>query len=496
MTSHYINGVFCEGKSETAFSIYNPTEGKVLKKIKFANDDQIYETIAKAKHAFESWSATPPLKRARHFFTLKNLIEESKQELAELVSKEHGKLVPDALGSIQRGLEIVEYACAIPELLKGNYSENVSSGIDSYSIRQPLGVCIGITPFNFPVMIPLWLSVMSIACGNTFILKPSEQTPSASLFIAKLFEKAGFPKGVFNVLQGDKNTVEKLIIAEDVKAVSFVGSSAIAHDVYKLSSNHGKRCQALGSGKNHLVVMPDANIDQVTEALVGSAYGSAGERCMAISVAIAVTDAVADSLVKKLKSRITQIKLGTGSDNQAEMGPLVTEKHYNRVSNYIEKGIEEGAALISDGRSLSHPTYKNGYFMGATLFDHVKPSMSIYQDEIFGPVLAIVRADTYQEALKLVTDHPFGNGASIFTQNGSIAHHFSHHAPIGMIGVNVPIPVPAAFHSFGGWKKSLFGDHNVYGNESIRFYTRIKTITTRWTGQENESAAFHMPKTA
>ena len=409
-----------------------------------------------------------------------------------MITSEHGKVLSDAKGEIARGLEVVEFACGIPQLLKGDYTEQVGTGIDSYSVRQPLGVCVGITPFNFPVMVPMWMFPMAIACGNTFILKPSEKDPSASIFMAELLKEAGLPNGVFNVIQGDKTAVDTLLGDPRVSAVSFVGSTPIAEYVYRTATHHGKRVQALGGAKNHLVVMPDADIDQAVDALMGAAYGSAGERCMAISVGVIVGD-IADRLIEKLMARISELKVGNGMLNEPDMGPLVTNAHLKKVEGYIETGIKEGATLMADGREISVAEHENGFFLGGCLFDHVTPDMTIYKEEIFGPVLSIVRVDDFNTAVELINDHEFGNGVSLFTRDGHTAREFSSRIQVGMVGVNIPIPVPVAFHSFGGWKRSLFGDHYAYGPEGVRFYTHLKTVTTRWPSGNTGGAEFTMP---
>ncbi|MBT4386075.1 MAG: CoA-acylating methylmalonate-semialdehyde dehydrogenase, partial [Betaproteobacteria bacterium] len=448
--------------------------------------------IGAAQDALGAWSATPPVQRARVMFRFKELMEQHKDELAALVTAEHGKTLPDAGGSIARGLEVVEFACGIPQLLKGDYTEQVGTGIDSYSVRQPLGVCAGITPFNFPVMVPMWMFPMAIACGNTFILKPSEKDPSASIFMADLLKQAGLPDGVFNVVQGDKTAVDTLLSDPRISAVSFVGSTPIAEYVYRTGTHHGKRIQALGGAKNHLVVMPDADIDQAVDALMGAAYGSAGERCMAISVGVVVGD-VADVLVEKLIERIAELRVGNGAINEPDMGPLVTSAHLEKVKSYIETGIKEGAHLKADGRDTLVPEHENGFFLGGCLFDHVTSDMTIYKEEIFGPVLSIVRVDDFDTAVQLINDHEFGNGVSLFTRDGHTAREFSSQIKVGMVGVNIPIPVPVAFHSFGGWKRSLFGDHYAYGPEGVRFYTHLKTVTTRWPTGVKGNAEFTMP---
>jgi malonate-semialdehyde dehydrogenase (acetylating)/methylmalonate-semialdehyde dehydrogenase len=425
-------------------------------------------------------------------FRFKALVEENMDELANIVTAEHGKTVEDACGSITRGLEVVEFACGIPHLLKGVFTDNVGTGVDSWSMRQPLGVCVGITPFNFPAMVPMWMFPVAIACGNTFVLKPSEKDPSCVLRLAELLSEAGLPHGVFNVINGDVDAVEALLKDERVAAVSFVGSTAVAESIYRNGTDHGKRVQALGGAKNHMVVMPDADLDQATDALMGAAFGSAGERCMAVSVAVAVGEA-GDALVEKLTPRVAGLKVGPGADPDSDMGPLVTGAHFDRVKGYIDLGVEEGADMRVDGRGLSLQGYEGGYYMGGTLFDRVTSDMRIYKEEIFGPVLSVVRQDDFEGALAIVNGHEYGNGAAIFTRDGDAAREFSQRAEAGMVGVNVPIPVPMAFHSFGGWKRSLFGDHNVHGPEGVHFYTRMKTVTSRWPTGIRAGAEYVMP---
>jgi len=490
---HYINGAVAEGTSGRFGDVYNPALGEVARRVAFADTSEVRKVVGAAREAFPAWAATPPLRRARVMFRLKQLIEANLDELGRLVSEEHGKTVPDAKGSITRGAEVVEFACGIPHLLKGEFTEDVGTGVDSFSMRQPLGVCAGITPFNFPAMIPLWMAPIAIACGNTFVLKPSEKDPSFSLRLAAMFTEAGLPDGVFNVIQGEKEAVNALLVDPDVAAISFVGATKTAEYIYHTGCAHNKRVQALGGAKNHMVVMPDADMAQATDAVMGAAYGSAGERCMAISVAVAVGDQVADDLIERLVPRVQSLKVGPGTDPEAEMGPLVTKEHFDKVAGYIDAGIKEGADLVLDGRGLTLQGYENGYFMGGSIFDRVTPAMSIYNDEIFGPVLVVVRAPDYDAALDLVNKHEYGNGTAIFTRDGDSARHFASKAQIGMVGVNVPIPVPMAYHSFGGWKRSLFGDHHMHGPEGVRFYTKLKTVTTRWPTGIREGAEFIMP---
>ncbi|MGH6945852.1 MAG: CoA-acylating methylmalonate-semialdehyde dehydrogenase [Kiloniellales bacterium] len=490
---HYIAGKRVAGTSGRQGEVYNPALGEVIRKVDLASEEEVRKAVAAAKAAFPAWAATSPLRRSRVLFRLKALLEQNLEELGRLITEEHGKTVADSKGSISRGLEVVEFACGLPHLLKGEYSEDVGTAVDAFSIRQPLGVVAGITPFNFPAMIPLWMSPMAIGCGNSFVLKPSERDPSFSLRLAELYKEAGLPDGVFNVIQGDKTAVDALLNDPDVAAISFVGSTAIAEYIYRTGCANGKRVQALGGAKNHMVVMPDADMEQATDALMGAGYGSAGERCMAISVAVAVGDKVADALVERLTPRVRALKVGPGADPEVEMGPLVTRQHFDKVSGYIAKGVEEGAELAIDGRGLKLQGYEKGYFMGGSLFDRVTPDMTIYKEEIFGPVLSIVRAKSYDQAVEMINDHPYGNGTAIFTRDGDAARTFASQIQIGMVGINVPIPVPVAYHSFGGWKRSLFGDHHMYGMESVRFYTKQKAITARWPTGIRAGAEFMMP---
>ena len=490
---HYIGGKLVAGKSGRFGDIYNPALGEKIRQVDFASQAEVRAAVETAKAAFPEWAAQPPLRRARILFRLKALLEANIADLARVVTEEHGKTIEDAKGSITRGIEVVEFACGMPHLLKGDYTEQVGSDVDCFNVRQPLGVVAGITPFNFPAMIPLWMSPMAIACGNTFILKPSEKDPSFSLKLAELYKEAGLPDGVFNVIQGDKEAVNAILTDPDIQAVSFVGSTAIAEHVYHTGCAHNKRVQALGGAKNHMVVMPDADLDQATDAIMGAAYGSAGERCMAISVAVAVGDQVADNLLDKLMPRVRGLKIGPGTDPEVEMGPLVSQEHFDKVTGYIDTGVKEGADLVLDGRGVSLQGYEKGYFMGGSIFDKVTPEMEIYKNEIFGPVLSVVRAPDYESATKMVNDHEYGNGTAIFTRDGDTARHFSNSVQIGMVGINVPIPVPMAFHSFGGWKRSLFGDHHMHGPEGVRFYTKMKTITSRWPTGSRSGAEFSIP---
>jgi malonate-semialdehyde dehydrogenase (acetylating)/methylmalonate-semialdehyde dehydrogenase len=492
---HYVNGARVEGTSGRSADVYNPATGEVSAKVPLASKAEVEKAIAIAREAFPKWAAYTPLRRARIMYKFKELIEDHAEELAEIISAEHGKVHSDALGEVTRGLEVVEFACGGPHLLKGEITESVGSGIDSHGLRQPLGVVAGITPFNFPVMVPMWMFPVAIACGNTFILKISEKVPSAALRMAELLKKAGLPDGVFNVVHGDKEAVDVLLEHPDVKAVSFVGSTPIAKYIYATGAANGKRVQALGGAKNHMVIMPDADMDKAVDALMGAAYGSAGERCMAISVAVPVTEAVADELVERLVPKIQALKIAPGTDKDAEMGPLISAVHLEKVRGYVDIGVKEGARLAVDGRDfkLERSGHEKGFFIGGSLFDNVTPEMRIYKEEIFGPVLAVLRAPDFETAVKLINDHEFGNGTAIFTRDGDAARSFAHAIQVGMVGINVPIPVPMAFHSFGGWKNSLFGDHHMHGPEGVRFYTKLKTITTRWPTGIRSGADFVMP---
>ena len=478
--SHWIDGRAVAGESGRMGDVFNPAIGEKIAEVPLASVEEVNKAVASAHAAFADWSAAPPIRRARVMFKFKELIEANMDEFAAIVTREHGKVLSDAAGSITRGLEVLEFACGIPHLVKGEFSEAVGTGVDSYSMRQPLGVVAGITPFNFPAMVPMWMFPISLACGNTFIIKPSEKDPSAANFMAELLKQAGCPDGVFSVVHGDKVAVDAILEHPDVAAVSFVGSTPIAEYIYSTGCAHGKRVQALGGAKNHAVVLPDADLDMTSDALVSAAYGSAGERCMAVSVAVAVGDAAGDALIEALRPKIEQIKVGPGTDKDSEMGPLVSKVHLDKVRGYIDHGVSEGAELVMDGRGLTLQGYENGYYVGPCLFDRVTPEMKIYKEEIFGPVLSVVRAPDYDAAIKMVNDHEFGNGVAIFTRDGDAARDFASNVQIGMVGVNVPIPVPVAYHSFGGWKRSLFGDHNMHGMEGVRFNTKVKTITSRW----------------
>ncbi|HSK38485.1 MAG TPA: CoA-acylating methylmalonate-semialdehyde dehydrogenase [Arenibaculum sp.] len=473
--------------------VFNPATGEQIAELGLSSAAEVDRAVAAAKAALPAWANTPPLRRARYMFRFKELLDQNAGSIAEAISREHGKTHSDALGEVQRGIEVVEFACGIPHLLKGEFSRNVGPEIDSYSDRHPLGVVAGITPFNFPAMVPLWMYPVAVACGNTFILKPSERDPSAPLMIADFFQQAGFPEGVLNVVQGDKEAVDAILDHPDIKAVSFVGSTPIAHYVYSRGTATGKRVQALGGAKNHMIVMPDADIDKAADALMGAGYGSAGERCMAVSVAVPVGAETAEKLVEALAPRVRALKIGPATDPDAEMGPLVTRQHMEKVLGYLDKGVEEGAELVVDGRRYKLQGYEKGYFVGGSLFNKVTPAMTIYREEIFGPVLSVVRAGSYGEALGLVNAHEYGNGAAIFTRDGDAARNFADSVEAGMVGINVPIPVPVAYHSFGGWKRSLFGDHAIYGPEGVRFYTRLKTTTARWPAGIKEGAVYNFP---
>jgi len=480
---HWISGSAVAGTSGRFSDVFHPASGRVQSHVPLATDAEVDAAVAAAAEAFPAWAAFPPLRRARVMFRFREIFEDRIDEVAALINREHGKVFSDAKGEATRGLENIEFATGIPQLLKGEFTEQVGTGVDSWSIRQPLGVVAGITPFNFPAMVPLWMFPLAIACGNTFVLKPSERDPSSSILLAEMLKEAGLPDGVFNVIHGDKSAVDAILQHPTIQAVSFVGSTPIAQYVYSEGTKTGKRVQALGGAKNHMIVMPDADLDQAADALVGAAYGSAGERCMAISVAVTVGTETANNLVGKLESRIADLRVGDGAKEapggESDLGPLVTKTHLDKVTSYVELGGKEGAELVVDGREGKLPA-GDGFFLGATLFDHVKPDMKIYKEEIFGPVLGIVRVNNFESALQLINDHEFGNGTSIFTRDGDTARDFARRVQAGMVGINIPIPVPMAFHSFGGWKRSLFGDHSIYGPEGMRFYTRLKTITARW----------------
>jgi malonate-semialdehyde dehydrogenase (acetylating) / methylmalonate-semialdehyde dehydrogenase len=489
---HYINGANVAGSSQRYGDIYNPATGAVARKVALANEAEVAVAVAAAKAAFPAWADTPPIRRARVIFKFLELLNANKDAIAAAITAEHGKVFTDAQGEVSRAIDVVEFACGIPQLLKGDYTDQVSTGIDNWTMRQPLGVVTGITPFNFPTMVPAWMFPVAIACGNTFILKPSPTDPTPAMMIADLWKQAGLPDGVFNVVHGDKVAVDALLTHPDVKAISFVGSTPIANYIYETGAHHGKRVQALGGAKNHMVVMPDADIDQVVDALIGSAYGSAGERCMAISVAVLVGDA-ADKVMPKLIERTKTLKIKNGMELDAEMGPIVTKVALDRITGYIEDGVKSGAKLLVDGRGFKAKGFENGFWLGGTLFDHVTPEMRIYKEEIFGPVLSCVRVKDFASAVDLINAHEFGNGVSCFTRDGNVAREFSRRIEVGMVGINVPIPVPMAWHGFGGWKRSLFGDMHAYGEEGVRFYTKQKSIMQRWPESIGKGAEFVMP---
>jgi malonate-semialdehyde dehydrogenase (acetylating)/methylmalonate-semialdehyde dehydrogenase len=494
LLGNYIDGARVSSNSNRTSACYNPATGEKRLDVSLSTADETRAAVEKAQEAFKTWSKVTPLNRARIMFKFKELIEKHADEIAELITAEHGKVFSDAKGELTRGLEVVEFACGIPHLQKGEHSLNVGRSVDSYSQMMPMGVCAGISPFNFPAMVPMWMFPVSIACGNTFVMKPSEKDPSVPMRLAELLTEAGLPDGVFNVVNGDKEAVDVLLTDERVQAVSFVGSTPIAEYIYSTASAHGKRVQALGGAKNHMIVMPDAEPSQVISSLMGAAYGSAGERCMAISVAVCVGDEVADHLIKDMEAEISGMSVGNGLISpEPHMGPLVSREHADKVLSYIDSGVEEGATLVVDGRNFVVTDHENGYFVGPTLFDNVKSGMRIYNEEIFGPVLAVVRVDSYEEALQLINDHEYGNGTAIFTRDGDTARNFTENVQVGMVGVNVPIPVPMAFHSFGGWKRSLFGPLHMHGPDGVRFYTRMKTITARWPTGLSAGPEFSMP---
>jgi malonate-semialdehyde dehydrogenase (acetylating) / methylmalonate-semialdehyde dehydrogenase len=490
---HFVGGRQIAGASGRHGPVYNPATGEQTGRVALASAAEVDAAVRVAKAAFPAWADTPVLRRARVMFRLKELLDKNHDRLARAVSEEHGKTFEDARGSVTRGLEVVEFACGIPHLMKGDFSHQVGGGVDLFSARHPLGVCAGITPFNFPVMVPLWMAPLAVACGNSFILKPSEKDPSAPLMLAELFAEAGLPEGVFNVVNGAKEAVDAILTHPDVAAVSFVGSTPVAEHVYRTGTDHGKRVQALGGAKNHMVVMPDADLDMAVDALMGAAYGSAGERCMAISVAVPVGERTADALVERLAPRVRQLKIGPGTEPGVEMGPLVTREHLEKVRGYVDLGVQEGADLVVDGRDFRMQGYEGGFFIGGCLFDRVTTDMRIYKEEIFGPVLSVARAPTFDAAVGMVNAHEYGNGTAIFTRDGDAARTFTNAVNIGMVGVNIPIPVPLAFHSFGGWKRSLFGDHHTHGMEGVRFYTRLKAVTARWPTGIRAGAEFVMP---
>ena len=489
---HHIDGRTVAGSSGRRQAVYNPATGAVTRQVALASEAEVHAAVAAGVAAFPAWSDMPPIRRSRVMFKFLELMNQQRDTLAAIITAEHGKVFTDAQGEVSRGIDIIEFACGIPQLLKGDFTEQVSTGIDNWTLRQPLGVVAGVTPFNFPVMVPLWMFPVAIAAGNCFVLKPSERDPSASLFMADLLKQAGLPDGVFGVVQGDKLAVDTVLTHPDVKAISFVGSTPIAQYIYETGARHGKRVQALGGAKNHMVVMPDANLEQTVDALIGAGYGSAGERCMAISVAVAVGD-VADRLVEALAARAKTLKIKNGMELDAEMGPVITRQALERIEGYIATGVTEGATLVVDGRGCKVPGFENGFFTGGTLFDHVTPEMRIYKEEIFGPVLCVVRAADFAAAVNLVNANEFGNGVACFTSDGNVAREFARRIQVGMVGINVPIPVPMAWHGFGGWKKSLFGDMHAYGEEGVRFYTKQKSVMQRWPASIGKGAEFVMP---
>ena len=489
---HFVDGKSYEGSSKRTSKVFNPATGETISNVILASKADVDFSVNKAQKAFHEWSNKPPVIRARVLFKYKEIIEKNSDLLTKLIVNEHGKVYDDAKGSLTRGLEVVEFACGIPHLLKGEFTENVGTDVDSWSTRQALGVCAGITPFNFPAMVPMWMFPMAIACGNTFILKPSEKDPSCSIKLAELFKEAGLPDGVFNVVNGDKEAVDALLANNNIAAVSFVGSTPIAKYIYENAAKNEKRVQALGGAKNHCVVMPDCDLDQAVNGLMGAAYGSAGERCMAQSVAVAVGD-IGDRLVDKLSKKVEVLKVGPGLDKSSEMGPLITKDHLEKVKSYIDHGIKEGAKLIVDGRNIKLQGFENGFYIGGCLFDQVKPNMKIYKEEIFGPVLSVVRVKDFDSAVNLINEHEFGNGTSIYTRDGDVGRTYANKIKVGMVGINIPIPVPMAFHSFGGWKRSLFGDQHMHGPEGVRFYTKLKTVTSRWPSGIRSDPEFIMP---
>jgi len=490
---HWIAGKPYQRTADRQGDVWNPATGQVQAKVDFASAAVVDEAVAAATAALPAWRATSLARRTKILFGFRDLVNQRQKDLAAILTREHGKVPSDALGEVNRGLEVIEFACGIADLIKGEYSENVSTEVDCYAIRQSLGVVAGITPFNFPAMVPMWMYPIAIACGNTFVLKPSERDPSAANFCAELFHDAGLPAGVFNVVHGDKVAVDRILEHPGIAAVSFVGSTPIARYIYETGTKHGKRVQALGGAKNHMIVLPDADMDLAADAAIGAGYGSAGERCMAISVIVAVGDA-GDKLVPKLRERISKLTVGAGSDPASEMGPLVTKQHRDKVAGYVDAGVREGAQLVVDGRPLSVPGFEQGFFLGPCLFDQVTPAMSIYQDEIFGPVLGVTRVASYDEAVAMVHAHPYGNGVALFTNDGGAARKFVAEIEVGMVGVNVPIPVPMAYYSFGGWKTSLFGDLHIYGRDGVRFYTRTKAVTSRWPDPRHRGVDLGFPQ--
>ena len=491
---NYVGGSRVNPADGTLQDVFNPSTGEVSGQVRLSNATDLDDTVKVASAAALEWGATPALKRAQVMFRFKRLLEENADKIATTISSEHGKTHEDALGEVSRGIETVEFACGIPHLLKGTFSEQAATSIDVYSVPQALGVVAGITPFNFPAMVPIWMFPNAIACGNAFILKPSERDPSVTLILADLLKQAGLPDGVFNVIQGDKVVVDAILDNPDIMAVSFVGSTPVAKYIYTRGTSNGKRVQALGGAKNHMIIMPDADMDQAVDALMGAGYGSAGERCMAVSVPVPVGDKVADELMERMVPLVEKLPVGPPEDTNAAMGPVITKQSLERISSLLQSGVDQGAKLLVDGRSLKVPGHENGFFIGGSLFDHVTPEMDIYKEEIFGPVLSTVRVADYDEAIKLVHGNPYGNGVAIFTRDGDAARDFVNCIEVGMVGVNVPIPVPVGYHSFGGWKQSLFGSHHIYGPDSIHFYTRLKAVTSRWPTGIKSGAVFNFPK--
>jgi len=491
---HYVGGQHVNGTSGRFADVYNPATGEVQSKVALASAAEVRTAVENSRDALQSWAHTPPARRAQVMFKFRDLLVQHTDELAELISKEHGKTLPDAKGEVGRGLEVVEFACGIPHLLKGEFTESAANGVDVHSVRQPVGICAGITPFNFPAMVPMWMFPMALACGNTFILKPSERDPSCGLRLAELLKEAGLPDGVFNVVNGDKEAVDALLTDPDVKAVSFVGSTPIGRYIYATGCANDKRVQALCGAKNHMIIMPDADMDQAVDAAIGAAYGSAGERCMAISVAVPVGEDTANRFVEAMAPRVRDLKVGPYTDPSSEMGPVVTRESQQKILGLIDSGMKQGAELVVDGRDVNLQGYENGFFVGGCLFDKVTTDMDIYSQEIFGPVLSVVRAAEYGEAVDMINDHAYGNGTAIFTRDGDAARDFAKNIQIGMVGVNVPIPVPVAYHSFGGWKDSLFGDHSIHGMEGVRFYTKLKTVTSRWPSGIREGSVFNFSR--
>ncbi len=492
---NYINGEFLASTSGRTSPVFNPATGEKTHVVSLATAEETTQAIAAAKAAFPAWSLTSPLKRARIMFRFKELIEANIDELATLISREHGKVLSDAKGEMVRGLEVVEFACGIPHLVKGEHSMNVGGGVDSWSQMMPFGVCAGVVPFNFPAMVPMWMFPVALATGNTFVLKPSEKVPGAMMRMAELLTEAGLPKGVFNIVNGDRDAVDVLLTHPDVEAVSFVGSTPVAEYIYNRGCQHGKRVQALGGAKNHMVIMPDADMEAAANALMGAAYGAAGERCMAVSVAVPVGEGTAERLLEVLKPKVEALRVGPGivDGQENEMGALISEQHLNKVKGYIDQGVAEGARLLIDGRGLTIPGHEKGFFIGGTLFDHVTPNMTIYKEEIFGPVLSICRVESFKDAVDLINNHEYGNGTALFTRDGKAAREFAQHIQVGMVGINVPVPVPMAFHSFGGWKRSLFGPLHMHGPDGVRFYTRMKMVTSRWNDHDPSQSVFSMP---